>query len=655
MGRAVLGTAGSIAVALFSHGAAADVLVDQATMIGAAGVAPPSEYTFTESSAQALTVTLTDLQTPAAFTSLQIAVTLDTTLVGSATLASGAQTATLALPAATGTYTVHVIGTPDSTQGLGEFGVCIAPASGPATACIAADSYSGNIQTPASAATTGTTPLVTSFTSTANAGTYKVTITDDQFPAALQSISGGITLGSTPVFGPLATGVNTVPGIAANTTYELLIGASANATTLAGLYGVVITDPSGTVVFSRSVAVGGLSAATSVTNPTAQSLQLTLTDFGYPAPLASVGVAVTAGGTALAMIPAPGSSPMFSAPAGPLQLWQYAHAGTQPGVYQVALNAGAASLYSATQVAQLSNAAAATSFAYIANLPSAGAYTGTVTDFAFPGSLQALEFTVAQNGTQLEVNGGAFTAAAGPVVVLVDAQPQTGSIGLFSVMVGAGGAATPILDQVQEVGGVIASSTVTVGESGQFNLTLTDLEFPAQFSDLALVVSNGGQVLAKIYGGGTYLLTAAPGTYQLNLVAVPSSTNYGLYSLDIESAPPTVTLTASATSVPSGQSVQLTWNSTNATGCTASGASGWNGSEALSGTTAVAITSTTTLTLTCTGPGGTSAPQSVNVTATAALSHGGGSLDGATVFGLASLLLLQRSRTRALRGWRDAV
>jgi hypothetical protein len=642
-----------IAVTLFARGAAGDVLVDQATMIGAASVAPPSEYTFTESTAQALTVTLTDLQTPAAFTSLQIAVTLGTTLVGSATLASGAQTATLSLPAATGTYTVNVIGAPDSTQGLGEFGVCIAPASGPANACIAADSYSGNIQTPASAATTGMTPLVTSFTSTANGGTYKVTITDDQFPVALQSISGGITLGSTPVFGPLTTGVNTVPAIAANTTYELLIGATANATTLAGLYGIVITDPTGAVVFSRSVAVGSLSTATYVTNPSAQSLQLSLTDFGYPAPLTSVGVAVTSAGTALTTITAPGSSPMFDAPAGPLQLWQYAHAGMQPGVYQVSLNAGTTALYSSTQVAQLSNAATATSFAYIANLPSAGAYTGTVTDFAFPGSLQTLEFTVAQNGTQLDVNGGAFTAAAGPVVVLVDAQPQTGSIGLFSVTVGAGGAATPILDQVQEVGGVIASSTVTVGESGQFNLTLTDLAFPAQFSDLALVLSNGGQVLAKIYGGGTYLLTAAPGTYQLNLVAVPGSTNYGLYSLNIESAPPSVTLTASATSVPSGQSVQLTWNSTNATSCTASGATDWNGSEALSGTTAVAITSTTTLTLTCTGPGGTSAPQSVNVTATAALSHGGGSLDVASVFGLASLLLLRRSRARALRGRRD--
>ncbi len=58
----------------------------------------------------------------------------------------------------------------------------------------------------------------------------------------------------------------------------------------------------------------------------------------------------------------------------------------------------------------------------------------------------------------------------------------------------------------------------------------------------------------------------------------------------------------------------MTWSSTNATSCTASG--GWSGSEATIGsTTTSALTATTKFTLTCTGTGGT-ATQSVTVTVT---------------------------------------
>ena len=78
-------------------------------------------------------------------------------------------------------------------------------------------------------------------------------------------------------------------------------------------------------------------------------------------------------------------------------------------------------------------------------------------------------------------------------------------------------------------------------------------------------------------------------------------------------AAPTVTLTASPTTITSGQSSLLSWSSTNATSCTASG--GWTGSRATSGTQSVSPTSTTTYTLGCTGAGGT-ASQSADVTVT---------------------------------------
>ncbi len=76
---------------------------------------------------------------------------------------------------------------------------------------------------------------------------------------------------------------------------------------------------------------------------------------------------------------------------------------------------------------------------------------------------------------------------------------------------------------------------------------------------------------------------------------------------------PTVTLSASPTSVAYGAASTLTWSSTNATSCTASDA--WSGAKAVSGSQSTGALTTTpnTYTLTCTGTGGTVA-QSVTVT-----------------------------------------
>ena len=64
---------------------------------------------------------------------------------------------------------------------------------------------------------------------------------------------------------------------------------------------------------------------------------------------------------------------------------------------------------------------------------------------------------------------------------------------------------------------------------------------------------------------------------------------------------PTVTLSVSPTSITAGQSATLTWSSTQAVSCTASGA--WSGSEAVTGSQAVtpAASGSVTYTLTCTG------------------------------------------------------
>ena len=72
---------------------------------------------------------------------------------------------------------------------------------------------------------------------------------------------------------------------------------------------------------------------------------------------------------------------------------------------------------------------------------------------------------------------------------------------------------------------------------------------------------------------------------------------------------PTVTLTANPSSIQSGQNSTLTWNSQNATSCSAY----WTNSSATSGSGVVVLGSTTTYSITCYGTNGTSATAQATV------------------------------------------
>ena len=99
----------------------------------------------------------------------------------------------------------------------------------------------------------------------------------------------------------------------------------------------------------------------------------------------------------------------------------------------------------------------------------------------------------------------------------------------------------------------------------------------------------------------------------------------------VTGAPPTVTLSASPTTISSGGSSTLTWFSTGATSCAASAA--WSGVKGTSGTLALtSLTTSGTYTLTCTGTGG-SASQSATINVTA----------GALLLGITTLKALNQS------------
>ncbi|MBL6751001.1 MAG: hypothetical protein ISP90_10790 [Nevskia sp.] len=118
--------------------------------------------------------------------------------------------------------------------------------------------------------------------------------------------------------------------------------------------------------------------------------------------------------------------------------------------------------------------------------------------------------------------------------------------------------------------------------------------------------------------------------------------------------PPTVSITANPAAITVGDSTTLSWTSTNATSCTASGS--WSGAQATSGTQheAPAAAGTASYTLSCSGPGGTIAA-AATVTVAAPRTSGGSSGDsGGGGFGAGSLFGLGLfALARHRRGRRD--
>jgi hypothetical protein len=105
-------------------------------------------------------------------------------------------------------------------------------------------------------------------------------------------------------------------------------------------------------------------------------------------------------------------------------------------------------------------------------------------------------------------------------------------------------------------------------------------------------------------------------TYTLNCDNGVGGTNSGTVTVQVASSnpAPSITFAASPTSVQANGTSQLTWTTTNASSCTASGA--WSGTQATSGSKSIGpLTATATYTLACTGSGGTT---SSNATVTVA-------------------------------------
>jgi hypothetical protein len=142
----------------------------------------------------------------------------------------------------------------------------------------------------------------------------------------------------------------------------------------------------------------------------------------------------------------------------------------------------------------------------------------------------------------------------------------------------------------------VAPSSITVGQSATLTWSSTNA---------TACTASKGWTGSEAVSGTVSETPAAAGTlsYVLTCTGAGGSAN-ATATLKVKAASlPSVTIAVSPASITVGQSATVTWSSTNATSCTASGA--WSGAEATSGTLSVSpsATGTASYALACTGAG----------------------------------------------------
>ncbi|HKE43990.1 MAG TPA: hypothetical protein VKB41_05575 [Steroidobacteraceae bacterium] len=635
-----------IAATLASPASLAQVLLEDVTTLSKS--TSTFEGTFDIAAAGSYQVRLSDFGVPANLASVRLIVTR-----GLGTVASLDAPGTTTLNASVGRYEVHVVGTPDAAQSFGTFGVDVLSADGLTTVAQFASAISLAV-TP----DPNQTLVQTTFTAT-EAGTHQVVLADLAFPSALQNLTlnilgagGFVSFSPGPANAPGTYTFSATPG-----TYQLLVIGQADAVAGAGLFTVRISGPSGAALYDQAHAVGAVRGPTVVTLPTSGNYTLQLRDFAVPEAFTTLAVKLMRGASVVASLDAAGDAP-FTTTAGAANLFLQATPAAAPGsgTLGVEITSGATSVYSDARTVSVPGAAQP-GFTYGADITTGGAYRATLTDFQFPGAFTGLSLNVIQSGASLGSRAAAgsldVNPTAGHLFVTVITRPLNATTNhLFGLQLTPAGGADPLLDVTQGVGSLFDARSVDITQAGSYSVTLSDLEFPESFKgNLALMVTRGSASVVTIFGASNATFAATPGRYLLNFVAAPAAEagTYGVSVVTSNLPQPTVTLTANPTAVRSGETTTLTWSSSNATGCTASGA--WSGNKGTSGTeTSVALTANSTFSLSCTGAGGSSSAQPATVTIISSSgSGGGGTLE---LWSLLGLCALAARRLNPRLGWR---
>src|SRR3989344_268281 len=151
----------------------------------------------------------------------------------------------------------------------------------------------------------------------------------------------------------------------------------------------------------------------------------------------------------------------------------------------------------------------------------------------------------------------------------------------------------------------VSPTSINLGQSVTFSWSSTNAT--------SCTGSRGGSYPTS--GSNVYAPPSLPYTYGMQCTG-PGGTS-AMQTATVSQKPvaaPPLNFSANPTSINSGQPSTLSWSSSNATSCSASG--GWSGGKSISGSESVRPGSTTTYSLSCSGPGGGRASKSVTVTVT---------------------------------------
>ena len=246
--------------------------------------------------------------------------------------------------------------------------------------------------------------------------------------------------------------------------------------------------------------------------------------------------------------------------------------------------------------------------------------TGTVT---FKDGTTTLG-TMTLNGTGVAV----YTTST----LAVGAHPITAVYGGDSTNAASTSAAVTVTVAAPPVPTVtiaVAPTSIVLGKSATLTWSST--------SATACAASSGWTGTEAASGTQSVTPTAAGSVSYVLTCTGSGGSAHATAALTVTTPAPTVTISVAPTTLTVGGSAKLTWSSTNATSCTASGA--WSGSQATSGSLTVSPTTAATdsYTLACTGAGG-AANGTAALTVAAAVVTAPPSKSGGGAMGLWELL-----------------
>jgi hypothetical protein len=404
------------------------------------------------------TVSLNDLQVPQSLTAN----------IGLLLIRQGDSTPVITLPTGGATPNQATVAlTPGFTYSIIAFGEAVTGSGGLFSAVVTPGDGGAPIY--GRAVPVGTTTSLGSPGLAAGSATF--TLTDLKYPAQLTQIAGVVTLTGQPV-APTLTGAGSQVFTASAGTYQVFAaGTAAAGVPGAGSFAVQLTQ-SGLAPFGTA---RGVTAAGSALTPysfdakigTAGSYTLSLTDFQFPKPFATLEIAATQSGALLGAPLTGVGNASISPAAGPLTLLVFAQPNAGGGLFGINIAAvnGGASAFSVTQgVGALFSAAQFSA-------TQQGNYAVTATDLGFPASFLNFDTIVTQGTTQVgEIfGGGTFLVTLSPGIYFINflAQP-TGAdqAGTYALRI-ASAPPAPVVKLSTDNSQVTSGSTVDVIWSSQ--------------------------------------------------------------------------------------------------------------------------------------------------------------------------------------------